>query len=320
MKMRLFLLSAVFYIVVGSSFGQVPSMSAPRGYLIGPGDVLSIKALGEKDFDADGITVEGDGKITLPWVNTQVVASCKTEHELQTEVVKLWSQFLKNPQVNVRVTDRKSRPPVSVTGEVAKPSPFDLIRPTSLLEVLSAAGGWTTKSSGMVQVIRTRPPMCASSAALEDWEKESGTLGVSTRLYSLTAVAEGRKESNPEILPGDIINVPEAARVYVTGEVKKAGPVDVPVNGLPLTQAIAMANGNTNEAKVKDIKIYRHKQGSTEPEVLVANLVAIKSGAAKDIMLQPYDIVEVGKANKSFGQILQEALIALPNRVPIPIP
>ena len=77
MKMRLFLLSAVFYIVVGSSFGQVPSMSAPRGYLIGPGDVLSIKALGEKDFDADGITVEGDGKITLPWVNTQVVAKLK---------------------------------------------------------------------------------------------------------------------------------------------------------------------------------------------------------------------------------------------------
>ena len=94
----------------------------------------------------------------------------------------------------------------------------------------------------------------------------------------------------------------------------------MPVGGLPLTQAIAMANGNTDVAKIKEIKIYRHKQGSAEPEVLVANLVAIEKGTAKDIMLQPYDIIEVGKASKSFGQILQEALISLPNRVPIPIP
>ena len=320
MKMRLILLSAVLCVVVGSGLGQVPTTSVPRGYLIGPGDVLSIKALGEQDFDADAITVEGDGKISLPWVNTPVVASCKTERELQADVVKLWSQFLKNPQVNVRVTDRKSRPPVSVTGEVAKQAQFDLTRPTSLLEVLSAAGGWTEKSSGMVQVVRPRPPVCATADVVEDWQKETGGLGISTRIYSLSAVAHGNKESNPEILPGDIINVPQAAPVYVTGEVKKPSALNMPAEGLPLTQAIAMANGNTNEAKVKDIKIYRHKQGSSEPEVLVANLVAIKAGTAKDIMLQPYDIVEVGKAAKSFGQIMQDALISLPNRVPIPIP
>lgn len=320
MKMRFILLSALFYTVVGLAFGQVPLASAPRGYVIGPGDVLSIKALGEKDFDADGITVEGDGRISLPWVNTPVVASCKTERELQADVAKLWSQFLKNPQVNVHVTDRKSRPPVSVTGEVAKQAQFDLLRPTSLLEVLSAAGGWTDKSSGMVQVIRTRPPMCASSEALEDWQKESGPLGVSTRIYSLTAVAQGRNESNPEVLPGDIINVPQAAPVYVTGEVKKAGPLDMPVGGLPLTQAIAMANGSTTEAKMKDVKVYRRKQGSPEPEVLVANLEAIKKGTAKDIMLEPYDIVEVGKQGETFGSFWMKVLTGLPQRVPIPVP
>jgi protein involved in polysaccharide export with SLBB domain len=106
----------------------------------------------------------------------------------------------------------------------------------------------------------------------------------------------------------------------MTGEVKKPGPLDLPAGGLPLSQAIAMSYGNTSEAKVKQIKIYRHKQGSSEPEVLVANLESIKAGTTKDVMLEPYDIVEVGKAKKSFGQILQDALISLPNRVPIPIP
>jgi hypothetical protein len=65
----------------------------------------------------------------------------------------------------------------------------------------------------MVQVVRTRPPVCAGPEAIEDWKRESGGLGVATRIYSLTAVARGTAESNPEILPGDIINVPEAAKV-----------------------------------------------------------------------------------------------------------
>ncbi|HYJ91039.1 MAG TPA: SLBB domain-containing protein [Pyrinomonadaceae bacterium] len=320
MKIRFLLLLSTLGIFAFSGFSQTPTLKTPMGYLIGPGDVLSIKALGEKDFEVEAITVDEDGKILLPWVNDPVVASCKTERELQADVVKLWSQYLKNPQVNVRVSDRKSRPPVSVTGEVAKQAQFDLTRRTSLLEVLSAAGGWSDKSSGMVQIIRTRPPLCSGPEAVEEWKKETGGLGVSTRLYSLAAVAQGSSESNPEILPGDIINVPQAAPVYVTGEVKTAGPVYLPASGLPLSQAIAMANGNTDAAKTKSIKIYRRKQGATEREVIVANLNGIKTGQEKEVMLQPYDIVEVGKAGETFGSFMMKLLTGLPNRVPIPIP
>jgi polysaccharide export outer membrane protein len=322
MNTRILLILAAFCLLFGSVAAQTTPTGSqiPRGYLIGPGDVLSLKALGEKDFDVDAITVDEDGRIQLPYVEEPITASCKTERQLQGEVSKLWSKYLKNPQISLRVTDRKSRPPVSVTGEVAKQAQFDLTRRTSLLEVLSAAGGWTDRSSGMVQVVRTRPPICASADVIDDWKKESGGLGVSTRIYSLGAVAHGNNESNPEILPGDIINVPQAAPVYVTGEVKKAGPLYLPAEGLPLTQAIAMANGNTNEAKVKDIKIYRHKPGAPQPEVLMANLEAIQKGTATDLMLQPYDIVEVGKAKKSFGDIMLDALTGLPSRVPIPIP
>ena len=320
MNIRFLLLITAICLLAGSAFSQTPTSKPQTGYLIGPGDVLSVKALGEKDFEADSITVEADGSISLPWVKEPVVAGCKTERELQADVVKLWTQYLKNPQINVRVTERKSRPPISVTGEVGKSAEFDLTRRTSLLEVLSAAGGWTDKSSGMVQVIRTRPPLCAGTEAIENWKKETGGLGVSTRIYSLAAVAQGTNESNPEILPGDIINVPQAAPVYVTGEVKKAGPIDLPASGLPLTQAIAMASGNTPDARTKDVKIYRRKVGSSQPEVMVANLDAIKKGNQKDVMLQPYDIVEVGKQGETFGSFMTKILTGLPNRIPIPIP
>jgi polysaccharide biosynthesis/export protein len=320
MKMRfLLLLSAVCFVSI-SSIAQTPVVyQTPRGYLIGPGDVLTIKALGEKDFDIDAISVEEDGKIQLPYVSEPITASCKTERELQSEVAEKWKVYLKNPQISLRVTQRLSRPPVSVTGEVTKEAPFDLTRRTSLLEVLSAAGGATAKNGGTVQLIRTRPPICASPDAMDDWSRETAGQGVAVRIYSLAAVVQGSTEANPEILPGDIINIPRAAPVYVTGEVKKAGELDMPAMGLPLTQAIAMANGNTTEAK-KTIKIYRRKQGSTQPEVILANLDAIKKGQDQDVMLQPYDIVEVGKAGESFVGFWMKVLTGLPNRIPIPIP
>ena len=97
-----------------------------------------------------------------------------------------------------------------------------------MLEILSFAGGATAKNGGTVQVIRTRPPICADAATLDEWTRETAGQGVSTRIYSLAAVAHGSEEANPEIFPGDIINVPKAAPVYITGEVKKAGAMEMP--------------------------------------------------------------------------------------------
>jgi protein involved in polysaccharide export with SLBB domain len=321
MKLRFLLLASAIWVMVSPAYGQLPFTNGSKGYLIGPGDVIAVKALGEKDFDIEGLTVDEDGRVQIPFVDQPVAASCKTERELQSDVIKLWSKYLKNPQVSLRVTARNSRPPVSVIGEVSKQDQFVPQRRVSLLEVLSAAGGPTSKNGGMVQLIRTRPPICADPETMAEWKKETASgLGISTRIYSLAAVAQGSAEANPEILPGDIINVPKAAPFYVTGEVLKAGEFDLPAGGLPLTQAIAMASGKSREAKTKDVKIYRRKPGSPQPEVLVADLDAIKNGRQKDVMLEPYDIVEVGKQGETFGSFMTKLLTGIPNRIPIPIP
>ena len=52
----------------------------------------------------------------------------------------------------------------------------------------------------------------------------------------------------------------------------------------------------TSEAKGSDIKIYRQKPGSKEQELIKADLNAIKKNQKPDILLQPYDVVEVGEA------------------------
>lgn len=310
----------VFSVVAGAQ--ATPVVGISQAYLLGPGDVLNIKALGEPSFDVENLTIDEDGKIMLPYSEVPLVAKCKTEQALQAEVIKAWSKYLKKPTINLRVVQRNSRPPVSVYGEVQKPQQFPLTRKVYLLEVISFAGGATEKSGGMIQVFRTRPPMCGEGDPSSDWKiQDSGNTGlaVPSRLFNIASVGQGSENSNPEILPGDIVLLPKAAPAYIVGEVIKPGEIVLPEGGLPLTQAIAMASGPTREAKKKSIKIYRRKAGSTAPEVIIANFEQIAKAGEQDIILQPFDIVEVGKASKSFADYLIEFATGVPNRIPIGI-
>lgn len=314
------IITIIAIALVRGSYAQVQPAAAQQGYLLGPGDVISIKALGEPSFDVEALTVDEDGKIMIPYIDMPLVAKCKTERGLQAEVVQAWSKYLRKPQINLRVTQRNSRSPVSVYGEVQKPQQFDLTRRAYLLELISFAGGPTEKSGGMIQVFRTRPHMCGEGDPSTDWKIDNGGdigLSVPSKLFSLVNLRQGNEDSNPEILPGDIILLPKAAPVYVVGEVIKPGEFGLPDGGLPLTQAVAMASGITREAKTKNVKIYRRKPGSATPDVIVANFDLIRKGTEKDILLQPFDIVEVGKSPKSFADYIIEFATGIPNRIPI---
>jgi protein involved in polysaccharide export with SLBB domain len=313
--------AALAFCLSYSAVGQsVPlSNDAGKGYLIGPGDEITGKVLGEKDFDFVA-TVDEDGKIEVPFFDKPVVAKCRSERELRSDITGLLAKYLRSPQASIRVTQRNSRPPISVYGEVRQQQQFVLTRRTYLLEVISAAGGVTEKSGGTIQVFRTRAPICGEAGEANDWKIETAAgLDVPSRIYSLATLRQGREDANPEIMPGDIIVVPKAAPVYVTGEVVRPGEMSIPEGGLPLTQAVAMASGITRDAKSKNIKIYRRKVGSTDPTVIVANYDSIKKGTEKEIKLEPFDIVEVDKAPKKFTDYLIEFATGIPGRIPIPI-
>lgn len=321
--MRSKLLSAVTALLtlaaITFSQNSPDDQTSPKGYLVGPGDEITGKVLGEPQFDFVA-TLDEDGRIEVPFFEKPIMAKCQTERQLRAEIAKLLAKYLKNPQLSLRVTKRNSRPPVSIYGEVRQQQQVDLTRRATLLELISFAGGVTEKSGGMIQVFRTRSPICAELTEENNWKAAGGdSLDVPSRLYSLAALRQGLEEANPQIFPGDIIVVQKSSPVYVTGEVIRPGELDMPAGGLPLTQAIAMASGITREAKTKNVKVYRRKVGSPQPEVIAVNYDQIKKGEQQDIMLQPYDIVEVDKAKKSIGDILLEAVTGIPNRLPIPI-
>lgn len=304
MKFKALFLCALTFCLSQVSFAQetIVTADAQRGYLIGPGDVLTIKVLGEDQFGVEAVTVDEDGKIEVPFSKTPVVAQCRTEKELRADVTKLLTVYLRNPQATVYVKERNSRPPATVYGEIKQPQRVVLTRKATLQDLLAFSGGVTDKASGMIQITRTQPLLC-SEGTDDDWKTFSNN-GVSfpSRLYSLGSL----RDSNPTIYPGDIIDVQKAAPIYVVGEVMKSGELLMPEGGLPLMQAIAMASGTTREAKTKEVKVYRRKQGAAQPEVITVNYEAIKKGAQKDLMLEPFDIVEVGKSKKSVFDIVLE--------------
>lgn len=310
----LLLILAVF--AVQTVFGQplANGQVDAKGYLIGPGDEITAKVLGEPQFDFVA-TVDQDGKIEVPFFESPVDARCRTERELRSEVSKLLSKYLRNPEMSLRVTGRNSRPPVSVYGEVKVPQRFELMRRARLLELVSFAGGLTDKSGGIIQVFRPQPPLCTPPGDNSVWKAEG--LDVPSRLFKIADLSQGDESANPEIFPGDIIFAQKADPVFVVGEVMRPGELSIPGDGLRLMQALAMASGFTREAKKKIITVYRKKPGTSEPDVLAINYEEIKAGRQNDVILRPFDIVEVGKSRKSVGDVFLEFVTGVPNRVPL---
>lgn len=291
----------------GMILAQDPAaFDAERGYLLGAGDVVTGKVLGEEEFDFTA-TVDRDGKIEVPFFDQPIMAQCRTERELRTDVVKLLSKYLRNPQISVRVTERNSRPPAVVSGEVRNPQQVVLTRKARLLELIAFAGGPNEgDASGTVKVFRTHPPLCQESNEEVAWTQTDDVFDVPSRSFSLSNIKQGADESNPVIYPGDLIVVEKAAPVYITGEIVTPQGIRLPEDGLSLTQALAMVGGVRREAKTKDIKIYRLKADSKDREVIAANYDLIKKGEQNDVVLKPYDIIEVDKAKKSIGQTILE--------------
>lgn len=311
-----FLLSAVFSLFLsGLALGQdIPvDVSTGKGYMLGPGDEIVGKVLNEPQFDF-AATVNEDGKFEVSFSDHPIVAMCKTELEIKKEVTTLLAKYLRVPQLSLQVTGRKSRPAATIYGEVRTPQQITLTRKATLVELLAFSGGATEEAGGLVQIVRTRPPICTDESEAANWKPDPDDPdGIASKMYSLSTLRTGGEDTNPTIYPGDVIFVHKAMPVYVMGEVMAPQGVYLKEGGMTLTEAIAKIGGPRPTAKTKDIKVYRLKPGAS-PEskdrmVISANYDLIQRGQQKDVMLQPYDIIEVDKAKESLAMAILKVAI-----------
>ncbi|MGE3466354.1 MAG: SLBB domain-containing protein [Pyrinomonadaceae bacterium] len=303
MKVHYIFALAISFLLFNTVSAQIVPASlqpAVKAYQLGPGDQIAVKVLGEEQFNFTA-TVDENGHIRVPYDNEPLVAKCLSQNELTSAVSERLTRLLRSPQMNLEITKRNILP-VTVYGEVNRASEIELRRNSTLVEVLAVAAGPKDEASGMVQIFRTQPPKCATPEQEAQWQQALGELTVPSEIYELADL----KTTNPPVYPGDVVVVEKALPVYVTGEVLAPQGIYLKAGGTTLTEAIAKIGGVRPEAKTKDIKIYRVKDGSKERETISANLDEIKKGLQKDPLLAPYDIVEVNKAKKSLGMTILE--------------
>ena len=289
------------------------TMTVRREYLLGPNDVVELRVFGEPQFD--GVyTIDGDGNLVVPFVEQPIIAQCRNVKEIRKEVVGALSKFLKNPQVYMAVKEEKSRQPATVYGAVRSPAQYEMRRPARLLELLSKSGGVTEQQSGTIQVFHTQPLLCPEPdevqvAAAAQAESGEDTLGVPFTVYRVEELKMGKSEANPYIHPGDVIYVAEAAPIYVTGNVVQPANLYLREN-MTLSRAIAIVGGPKN-AKEDKVRIYRQKPGMMKQEVVTVDFKAIKQGKKEDILLQPYDVIEVPAQGKFSPKNIPSTLLGL---------
>jgi polysaccharide biosynthesis/export protein len=155
MKARIATLSVLVLLIAGladcSTAAAPPPPPAtstpnttPDNYVLGNGDQIEIDVLGEPDLSRT-VTIKPDGIISLPLIN-QVKVVGKTVSQLEAELVRMYSKYLKAPTVSVLVRQFRVNP-IYVMGEVSKPGRYDLTYEMTFLDALTLAGGATGKAN-----------------------------------------------------------------------------------------------------------------------------------------------------------------------------
>jgi polysaccharide biosynthesis/export protein len=130
-----------------------PAVTPPPDYVIGIDDTLDIVFWQEKELSAT-VAVRPDGKISLPLLN-EIHAEGLTPEQLRTSVTEAASKFVEGPTVTVVVKGINSRK-VFITGQVGKPGPYPLIGATTVLQLISMAGGLSEYADAeQVRIVRT---------------------------------------------------------------------------------------------------------------------------------------------------------------------
>ncbi|HEX8290100.1 MAG TPA: SLBB domain-containing protein, partial [Pyrinomonadaceae bacterium] len=273
-------------VVNTSSSSSVDAMGL-RKYLLGPGDVLDLRVYNEPQFNGP-LVVDDEGNIAVPFIETPIRAQCRNDREIRADIIKALSKYLNKPQVNLRLTEAKSRPPAVVFGAVRSPSRVQMQRKVKLLDLLATSGGVTEAAGGDIQIFHTEPVMCPDAEDLAVVPAEtfapSDPTQVGYDLFSLRDLKDGKQSANPVVRPGDIVIVQEAQPVYITGAVRT--PMSLYLkNGMQLKQAIAMVGGLGPHAKSSSVIIWRRKKGQTEPDKMIVNFKDIQREKIKDVEL-----------------------------------
>jgi len=122
------------------SEAQESSAEAQARFVFGVGDVLTVAVWKDAELSAQ-VQVQPDGMISLPLVGEVKVAGL-TPSEVQTLLEERYRRFVTAPGISVIVNQINSLQ-IYVIGEVSGAGAYDVLRPTTIMQALAMAGGFT---------------------------------------------------------------------------------------------------------------------------------------------------------------------------------
>jgi len=265
----------------------------PADTPIGSGDLLHIEIFDAPELSRD-VRVGDTGDISYPLIPAKIAAAGLTTFELESKLAQLLiaNGLVSHPDVSIFVKEQNSQP-VSVVGAVNHPMVYQVGRATTLLEVLSAAGGVTDDAGSMVVVTRPagRDPVPGQADGRKAGPEEQK---ITIRLQDL--LESGESVYNIQVYGGDSVTVPRAGIVYVLGfGVAQPGGYVLQSRGEDITvlKAVALAHGLTTFAKPDEAVIMRTNPATGQKDEIPVHLRKITKHQADDVRLLSNDILYV---------------------------
>jgi polysaccharide export outer membrane protein len=262
---------------------------------VGTGDLLHIDVFDVPELSRE-VRVGDAGDISYPLVPGKIQASGLTPFELQGKIEQLLIEngLVSHPQVSVFVKEQNSQP-VSVVGAVQRTMVYQVIRPTTLLEVLSAAGGITDDAGSVIVITRathTVAPKSEGISVSSDPDKDQQIITI--RLQDL--LESGNAVYNILVYGGDVVSIPRAGIVYVLGlGVVQPGGYVLQSHGeqISVLKAIALAHGMTVFAKSDSAVIMRMNPATGNRDQIPVRIGAMENHKADDVPMNSNDILYV---------------------------
>src|SRR5712671_901783 len=261
-------------------------------YVIGSGDLLSVEVFDVPELSRD-VRVNETGFISLPLIPVKVHVGGLTTFQLQDKIAELLQTngLVSTPQVSVSLKEQHSQP-ITVIGAVKSPMVIQAIRQTTLLQVLSQAGGISDDAGNTV--IITRPPSVPPGS--EDSDATKVPREAQTFMISVSDLLDsGNSSFNITVLGGDVVSVPRAGIIYVVGAVNRPGGFVMQNDRDRMTtlKILSLAGGTTSTAKERQAVILRKNLETGKRLEVRVDLKKVMQLKTEDVLLLPSDILFV---------------------------
>ena len=283
-------LPLIVCLLVAAAWAQQPNPNRPitipeaganlPTQSIGVNDLIAVSVYDAPELSRT-IRVGPDGFIRLPMLKERIKAEGLYPADLETAIAEALKreEYYADPYVTVTIAEYHSRP-ITVSGAVKLPLEFQASSPTPLLQALSKAGGLSEDAGPEIIVSQTQPG--------PDGKPVSITRHIPVR----GLINDANADFNYMLTGGEQVLVPEAAKIYVLGYVKKPNAYKVQDRAeISIMQILSLAEGLAPYSG-KVAYIYRPNGDGGRTEISVP-LAKIMDRKAPDVPLLANDIFYV---------------------------